>query len=64
LKILEIKYWITVSFPEHLKKIQKDSFFHSCMKRVKKERGDGGIVGVKEIKLTQGLVTAYFENGN
>ena len=61
MKILEIKYWITISLLEHLKKYKKKSFFHLGITRVKKERGDGGIVGVKGIKLTQGLVTASFE---
>jgi hypothetical protein len=65
LEILEIKYWITISLLEHLKKIRKKkSFFRLGITRVKKERGDGGIVGVKGIKLTQGLVMACFENGN
>jgi hypothetical protein len=44
--------------------VQKKSFFHLGITRVKKERGDGEIVGVKGIKPTQGLVTASFENGN
>jgi len=64
LKISQIKNWITVSLLEHLKKIQKKSFYDLGITRVKKERGDGGIVGVKGIKLTQGLVTACFENDN
>jgi len=59
-----MKNWITVSLLELLKKIQKKSFFDLGITGVKKERGEGGIVGVKGIKLTQGLVTACFENGN
>jgi hypothetical protein len=43
---------------------KKKSFFRLGITRVKKERGDGGIVGVKGIKLTQGLGTTCFENGN
>ena len=50
------------AFEEDTKK--KKSFFHLGVTRVIKERGDGGIVAVKGIKLTQGLVTACFENGN
>lgn len=58
----ELDHSITTAvFEEDTK---KKNFFHLGITRVKKERGDGGIVGVKGIKLTQGSVTACFENGN